>query len=273
MKKVLTIAGSDSGGGAGIQADLKTITILGEYGLSVIVALTAQNTLGVAGIHEPPLDFIELQLKTVLDDIGADAAKTGMLSSPDIVRTVARAIRHYAIPNLVVDPVMVATSGSKLLTDDAVDTIVRELFPLATVITPNLAEASILCGFLVDTLESMQRAATKLKDMGPRYVLIKGGHLTSEALDILYDGQEFHQFSAPMLPVQSTHGSGCTLSAAIATYLAQELSIQEAIGKAKVFITKAIEQAHPIGAGHGPTNPYAHILSNFVRIQFNKTDP
>ena len=259
MKRILTVAGSDSGGGAGIQADLKAITVLGGYGMSVITALTAQNTVGVQGVHAVPIDFITRQLDSVLSDIGADAAKTGMLATPEIVETVARGIKRYHIAPLVVDPVMVAKSGDPLLAEDAQETLKSALLPLATVVTPNLPEASVLYGAPVNTIDEMQAAAKHIHALGPRYVVIKGGHLQGRSADLLYDGRTFHMFDAPRLHQRNTHGTGCTFSAALATYLANGLDILDAVGKTKRFITRAIATGLDIGAGHGPTNPYAHI--------------
>jgi len=260
MKRILTIAGSDSGGGAGIQADLKAITVLGGYGMSVITALTAQNTIGVQGVHPVPIPFIEQQLESVLSDIGADAAKTGMLANPEIVRCVAAGIRKYGVQPLVVDPVMVATSGDPLLSEDAVETLKQELLPLAHLVTPNLSEAALLCGFPVTNIAEMEESARHIHAMGSRYVLIKGGHMEEEIVDLLFDGQSFQPFKAARIDRPTTHGTGCTLSAALATFLAQGLSISTAVGEAKRFITRAISMGLEIGSGQGPTNPYAHIF-------------
>jgi hydroxymethylpyrimidine kinase / phosphomethylpyrimidine kinase / thiamine-phosphate diphosphorylase len=263
MKRILTIAGSDSGGGAGIQADLKAITVLGGYGMSVITALTAQNTTGVHGVHAVPIDFIAAQLDAVLSDIGADAVKTGMLATPEIVETVAEGIKRHNIQTLVVDPVMVAKSGDTLLDEDARETLMSVLLPLATVVTPNLPEAMVLCKSPIDTVDEMHEAARRIHDLGPSYVVIKGGHLQDRPLDLLFDGQNFHTYDAARLNQRNTHGTGCTFSAALATYLADGLAMVDAVGKAKKFITRAIAAGLDIGAGHGPTNPYVHI-QNFA---------
>jgi hydroxymethylpyrimidine/phosphomethylpyrimidine kinase len=260
MKRILTVAGSDSGGGAGIQADLKAITVLGGYGMSVITALTAQNTQGVQGVHPVPTEFIRLQMEAVLSDIGADSAKTGMLATPEIVQTVAEVLQKYGVTPLVVDPVMVAKSGDPLLAEEARDTLKEVLLPLASLVTPNIPEASVLCGFEVRTLEEMQESAKSIHAMGPPYVLIKGGHLEGRAVDILFDGGSFHSYEAPRLDQRNTHGTGCTFSAALATLLAQGQSVPDAVSEAKRFITEAIAHGLNIGSGHGPTNPYAHIL-------------
>lgn len=260
MKRILTVAGSDSGGGAGIQADLKTITVLGAYGMSAITALTAQNTLGVQGVYPVPVDFIRLQMEAVLSDIGADAAKTGMLATPEIVKAVAEELKRFKVDLLVVDPVMVAKSGDALLSEEARGTLKEILLPMATLVTPNLPEASVLSGFPVQDLESMKEAARAIRDLGPRYVLIKGGHLEKEAVDLLFDGQKFEAYEAPRLSNRNTHGTGCTYSAALTTFLAQGLPVRDAVAEAKRFITRAIRHGLAMGSGHGPTNPYAHVL-------------
>lgn len=259
MKRILTVAGSDSGGGAGIQADLKTITVLGGYGMSVITALTAQNTLSVAGIHETPVEFVRLQLDAVLSDIGADAVKTGMLASSEIVRAVADGLAAYRTSPVVVDPVMAATSGDRLLAEDAVMAVKEHLLPLADVVTPNLPEASLLCGFPVQTLDDMRAAAQAIYQLGPRCVLVKGGHLFDRAVDLLYDGRTFETFEAPRIQTRNTHGTGCTFSAAIATLLGQGVGLSDAVRQAKIFITQAIRASLNIGSGHGPTNPYVQV--------------
>ncbi len=257
--RVLTIAGSDSGGGAGIQADLKTITVLGGFGMSVLTALTAQNTLGVHGIHEVPLPFIEAQFDAVVSDIGVDAAKTGMLSSADIIRTVAGKIRQYGIEKLVVDPVMVAKGGARLLREEAKDALVRDLLPLAFVLTPNIPEAEALCGKRISSPQDMKDAAGILHGMGPRHVVIKGGHLEGEAVDLLFDGRECRVLAAERIETKDTHGTGCTFSAAIATGLALGMTVREAVERAKDYITTAIRYGLRIGGGHGPTDHFAPL--------------
>jgi hydroxymethylpyrimidine kinase/phosphomethylpyrimidine kinase len=260
MKRILTIAGSDSGGGAGIQADLKTITVLGSYGMSAITALTAQNSVGVQGVHLVPIDFIKLQMDSVLTDFGVDAAKTGMLSTPEIVLAVADQLRRYKVELLVVDPVMVAKSGDVLLSEAARITVREELLPLAYVVTPNLPEASELCGFPVKDLDTMKEAARKIRKLGPRFVVVKGGHLEGDAVDVLFDGESFQTFGTPRLSNRNTHGTGCTFSAALVTFLGQGFTTPEAVGEAKKFITRAIALGLDLGSGHGPTNHYAHVL-------------
>jgi hydroxymethylpyrimidine/phosphomethylpyrimidine kinase len=258
--RVLTIAGSDSGGGAGIQADLKTITVLGGFGMSVVTALTAQNTLGVHGIHDVPPAFIEAQFDAVATDIGVDAAKTGMLATSDVIRLVARKVRQYAIEKLVVDPVMIAKGGTPLIRDEAKSTLLEELIPLAYIVTPNIPEAEILAGMGIDSPADMEEAARRIHGAGARHVVVKGGHLDrglDEATDILYDGREIHRLASPWIATRDTHGTGCTFSAAIATGLARGMDVKAAVAAAKRFITEAIRHAWRVGGGHGPTNPLA----------------
>lgn len=259
MKRILTIAGSDSGGGAGIQADLKVITVLGGFGMSAITALTAQNTVGVHGVHAVPLEFIAQQVDVVMDDIGADAAKTGMLATPEIVKVVSDAISRHRVEPLVVDPVMVAKSGDLLLAKNAQQALKTELLPLAYAVTPNLPEAEVLCGFPVKDLESMQAAARIIQQLGPTHVIVKGGHLDGRAVDILFDGTDFTTFDGPRLEQDNTHGTGCSFSAALATLLGQGVAIKEAVDQAKQYITRAIAAGLEIGKGHGPTDPYSHL--------------
>ncbi len=258
-KRILSIAGSDSGGGAGIQADLKVITLLGEYGLSVLTALTAQNTLGVQATYLIPPRMVEAQLKSVLTDIGADAAKTGMLATAAVVSLVARAVRTYHIAPVVVDPVMVAKDGSRLLSVPAVKRLREELLPLATVVTPNLPEAEILCGFPVRNVADMRRAAKAIITFGPKNVLIKGGHLSGPAVDLFYDGRSFKEFAAARQTNANTHGTGCSFSAALTTFLAQGYRMPEAVAQAKNIITAAIKDGLAFGAGIGPVNPHAYF--------------
>ena len=257
MKKILTIAGSDSCGGAGIQADLKTITLLGGYGASVVTALTAQNTLGVHGIHNAPPDFVAQQLQAVLSDMAIDAAKTGMLSTAEIIEVAAACLRARPVPYLVVDPVMVAKGGARLLAPEAESALIANMLPLATLVTPNLPEAERLAGTAVAAIEQMKEAAKRILDLGPAAVLVKGGHLDAAATDILYDGQAFHEFGQERIDTPNTHGTGCTYSAAIATFLGQGLALVESVGRAKRFVTVGIAQAASIGSGHGPLNHFA----------------
>jgi hydroxymethylpyrimidine kinase/phosphomethylpyrimidine kinase len=254
---ILTIAGSDPSGGAGIQADLKVIALLGGYGTSVITALTAQNTEGVQGVLPVPLSFIKKQLQSVLSDIDVDAVKTGMLVRSEVISLVAQMIKKYKVKRLVVDPVMVSGSGHSLLERKAVQILKDELFPIAGLITPNLSEASVLSGLPVWTLADMKRAARVIKEKIRGNVLIKGGHLSGAAVDLFFDGASFQKFSGPRIRIRNTHGTGCTFSAAIATFWGQGLTLSNAIEKAKEFITKAIAGAQPVGHGSWPTNPYA----------------
>jgi len=256
MKKILTVAGSDSSGGAGIQADLKTITLMGEYGLSVITALTAQNTQGVFGIYPVPLDFISSQWEAIVSDIEIDAIKTGMLGDEKVISLICQKIKKSKIPIRVFDPVMVAKSGASLLTPSGRKALVKELLPLATIITPNIPEAQIICGFSIRTEEDMKKSAQKIYQLGAKNVLIKGGHKKGKAVDVLYDGKEFFLFSHPRIDTIHTHGTGCTLASAIAVELARNTPVPEAVEKAKEFITSAIRYAFPLGKGRGPTNPY-----------------
>jgi len=254
--RVLTVAGSDSGGGAGIQADLKTVTLLGSYGMSVITALTAQNTCGVRAIHGVPADFVAQQLDAVLEDLAPEVVKTGMLHNAEMVRLVAR--RLAACDRLlVVDPVMVAKGGAALLQRDAVQACREELLPHCYLLTPNLPEAEILTGLPVRNEEDMARAALRLQEMGVRHVLMKGGHLEGEAVDLLRDGRGWQRFPAARISGRNTHGTGCTFSAAIAALLAQGRPLPAAVATAKQFITTAIERAVDLGAGHGPVNHFA----------------
>ncbi|MFB3885198.1 MAG: bifunctional hydroxymethylpyrimidine kinase/phosphomethylpyrimidine kinase [Thermodesulfobacteriota bacterium] len=267
MKRILTIAGSDSGGGAGIQADLKTITLLGGYGMSALTALTAQNTLGVQAIHEVPAAFVEKQIDSVLSDIGADAIKTGMLANAGIVEVAAKKIKQYRIKKVVVDPVMVAKSGDSLLRRDAQEALIERLIPLSMVTTPNLMEASVLTGFRVKSVEEMKKAAHRIHEMGSQYVVVKGGHLRGKAIDILYDGRRDEEIEGPRIEKKNTHGTGCTFASAIATFLARGAAVPEAVRKAKVFITLAIQSGLALGRGVGPTNPSAYVLREMERYR------
>lgn len=260
VKKVLTIAGSDSGGGAGIQADLKTITALGGFGMSVVTALTAQNTLGVQGVYDIPVEFIEAQFDSVAGDIGADAAKTGMLSSSEIIRCVAKKIRRYRIRKLVVDPVMVAKGGSRLLREEARGTLIRELIPLATVVTPNIPEAEVLTGMRIANTGAMKKAAALIHKLGAKSVVVKGGHLQGDAVDLFFDGKRFHEFATKRIETKHTHGTGCTFASAIATGLAQGAGVTEAVKRAKDYVTEAIRFGLAIGGGQGPTNHFAPVF-------------
>jgi hydroxymethylpyrimidine kinase/phosphomethylpyrimidine kinase/thiamine-phosphate diphosphorylase len=253
----MTVAGSDSSGGAGIQADLKTITLLGAYGSSVITALTAQNTRGVTGIHGVPPEFVSDQLGAVLSDIPIDIVKTGMLFSAAIIDRLAESLERHRRPLLVVDPVMIAKGGAPLIDRDAVSCLKQRLLPLAYLVTPNIPEAERLTGLAIVDEEGMQQAARAIHKMGARNVLVKGGHLEEgSSVDILFDGSAFIRFPAQRIHSRNTHGTGCTLSSAIATFLAQGEPLQIAVDRAKQFITAAIRLAQPLGKGHGPVNHY-----------------
>jgi hydroxymethylpyrimidine/phosphomethylpyrimidine kinase len=250
---VLTVAGSDSGGGAGIQADLKTMLACGVHGMSVITAVTAQNSLGVDGIWGLPVDAVGAQLDAVLDDIGVDAVKTGMLASADIVSVVAERLRRISAP-LVVDPVGVSSSGTPLLGPEAVEVLRTELLPLATVATPNLAEVEQLTGFVVRREADLRAAADAVLKLGPRWVLVTGGHLDGDAVDLVTDGAVEHVLRASRIDNPHSHGSGCTLASAIASYLALGDDVETAAVKAKDFVTGAIAAGFSLGGGTGPVD-------------------
>ena len=267
MPRVLTVAGSDSGGGAGIQADLKTIALLGGFGMSAVTALTAQNTLGVKGIHEVPADFVAQQMEAVLSDIGVDALKTGMLNNSAIVQTVCQKVRRYRISQVVVDPVMVAKNGVRLLSPEAEALLKKELLPLAHVITPNLPESEALTGRRIRGLQGMREAAVRIQRMGARHVLIKGGHLSGDPVDVFFDGRKFYELTGERFATPHTHGTGCTISAAIAVELAKGNSALEAVEKAKAFVTSAIQFSLPLGHGQGPVNPYSSAAREIERYR------
>ena len=254
--RALTIAGSDSGGGAGIQADLKTFAAHGVYGTSALTAITSQNTRGVTDVLELPASLIESQIDAVITDIGADVVKTGMLSSSTIIEIVAAKARQYSLDALVVDPVMVAKGGDRLLRDDAVDALRSLLVPIAMVMTPNIPEAEALLGVKIETLEDAKEAAQALVGMGARAVVVKGGHLKGPPTDILYDGEEFRAYTSRRIETTSTHGTGCTFASATAANLAKGLPLRQAVSLAKSYVTSAIRTAQPIGRGHGPLNHF-----------------
>lgn len=266
MKQALTIAGSDSGGGAGIQADIKTIEANGVFAASVITAVTAQNTVEVRGAVELPVDFIRLQLEAVFDDLDIAAAKTGMLSSAAIIDTVAGFVSESGVPNLVVDPVMISKSGFKLLADDAVAVLRDRLLPLALIATPNLHEAALLSGIDIGDVSAMKEAAKRIHDMGPANVIVKGGHAPfARGTDVLFDGSAFEEFAAPTVYAASVHGTGCTFSAAIAARLALGEAVPEAIANAKLYITRAIGHQLDIGAGNGPGHHFYFLTPSDYR--------
>ncbi len=263
MQRVLTIAGSDSGGGAGIQADLKTMTVHNVYGASVITALTAQNTLGVQGVSPVELEFVAKQFDSVFQDINFNAAKTGMLATKEIVVLIAEKFKEYGQENLVVDPVMVATSGDLLLESIAVEAYRNQLLPLAKVVTPNLNEARVLAGYDQNAEIGIRELARKIYEFGSEYVLVKGGHADIRATnsnqvpqvtDILYDGSKFTELNGQYIKTNNTHGTGCTLSASIASNLALGLEVEKALKASKKYITQAIKSGIEIGSGNNPVN-------------------
>lgn len=263
----LTIAGSDSGGGAGIQADLKAFSALGAYGCSVITALTAQNTQGVTGIMDVPPEFVSQQIAAVFDDLAVDAVKIGMLSRPETIVAVAEGLRKFTPKYIVLDPVMVAKSGDALLQPDAVDTLKTQLLPMATLITPNLPEAEVLLGGDPGGGIDMEAAARELHAMGPGAVLLKGGHLGGEeSTDVLFDGVDMVRLTAKRIDTRNTHGTGCTLSSAIAALLAQGVSLGDAVARAKTYISAAIAHADELGVGQGQ-GPVHHFHDFWAQLE------
>ncbi|MDP1571154.1 MAG: bifunctional hydroxymethylpyrimidine kinase/phosphomethylpyrimidine kinase [Vicinamibacterales bacterium] len=257
MRTALTIAGSDSGGGAGIQADLKTFAAHGVYGTSAITALTAQSTVGVAGVWPVPAEFVTLQIETVAGDLGCDAVKTGMLASAVIVEAVAAAIAALDLPNLVVDPVMVAKSGDHLLTPDAVHALRLTLLPLARVVTPNIPEAGVLAGMTVTSLADAREAARRIHALGPEVVIVKGGHLEGDVLtDVIFDGDRVVELTGPRVPGRHTHGTGCTFAAAVAARLACGDTVEAAARAAKAYVAGAMRAGIPLGQGHRPLDHF-----------------
>jgi hydroxymethylpyrimidine/phosphomethylpyrimidine kinase len=263
--RVLIIAGSDSGGGAGIQADIKTVTALGGYAATAVTAVTVQNTLGVTGIHAVPVQTVVAQIRAVLGDIGADVVKTGMLASGELIDTVFSLIKREAsrLP-LVVDPVMVAKGGAPLVDKDALHAMKSRLIPLATLVTPNLPEAEALTGRKIATPQAMREAAKALLELGPKAVLLKGGHLPGDTIvDVFVDAASTQEWSATRIDTRHTHGTGCTLASAVATGLAQGLSVIDSIARARAYVRRAIETAPGFGGGHGPLN-HAHTVRPFT---------
>jgi hydroxymethylpyrimidine/phosphomethylpyrimidine kinase len=257
VARALTIAGSDSGAGAGIQADLKTFAALGVYGTSAITAVTAQNTLAVTAVQALDPELVRAQVDAVLDDIGADAVKTGMLANSALVEVVVEQARRGRLPNLVVDPVMIAKSGDRLLADEAVRAVRERLLPQALIVTPNHPEAEVLVGHVIEGDSAVRAAATRIVEMGARWVVMKGGHRPgAEIVDLLHDGREFWEFRSPRIETRSTHGTGCTLASAIAARLALGDSVPEAVGAAKEYVHEAISRAQAIGHGHGPLHHF-----------------
>jgi hydroxymethylpyrimidine/phosphomethylpyrimidine kinase len=264
MKTALTIAGSDSSGGAGIQADIKTMIANGVYAMSAITALTAQNTTGVQGIFEITPEFLALQIDSVFTDIRPDAVKIGMVSSSGLIETIAEKLKEYHADNIVVDPVMVATSGSKLISDDAIETLKTQLLPLATVLTPNIPEAEVLSGMEIKTSDDMIRAAAFISETYHCAVLCKGGHQLNDANDLLYRDGDFRWFNGKRIDNPNTHGTGCTLSSAIASNLAKGCDLDTAVERAKAYISGALAAMLDLGAGSGPMNHGFDIKGDFA---------
>ncbi|AGK99781.1 bifunctional hydroxymethylpyrimidine kinase/phosphomethylpyrimidine kinase [Desulfoscipio gibsoniae] len=256
MIKVLTIAGSDSSGGAGIQADLKTFSALGTYGMSVITAVTAQNTRGVSSVRELDPEIIREQISAIFEDIQVDAVKIGMVFNTTIIDSIAEILLKHRIKNIVVDPVMVSTSGYTLLQPQAREALIRELFPLAEVVTPNLWEAEVITGEKISTLPAMEKAAMTISLLGSKNVVVKGGHLEGDAVDVLYNGKSFRHFFSDRVSTPHTHGTGCTFSSAIAAFLAKGCPVEEAVAGAKEYINGAIAHAFPLGQGVGPIHHF-----------------
>lgn len=259
MKHLLTIAGSDSSGGAGIQADLKTFAAHGTFGMSVITAVTAQNTCGVTKVQDIDCDIVKAQIEAVFDDIRVDAVKIGMVSHPEIIHTIAECLRKYAPNIIVVDPVMISKSGYPLLAPDACDTLIKELLPLATLLTPNLPEAEAISGMKVTNKDEMRLVAEKIISLGCKAVLVKGGHLDDAADDLLFDGITEKWFSGERINTKNTHGTGCTLSSSLAANLARGMSLEDAVAASKAYVTEAIEYGLEIGSGCGPTHHFVDL--------------
>jgi hydroxymethylpyrimidine/phosphomethylpyrimidine kinase len=266
IPKALTVAGSDSGGGAGIQADLKTFAAFGVYGTSAVTAVTAQNTREVVAIAEVPEEVVAAQIDAILEDIGAGAAKTGMLSSASIIATVADRLEAWGVTNLVVDPVMVAKSGDRLLQIEAIDELKSTLLPIALVVTPNLPEAEVLSGVTIQTELDARRAAAAIAAFGPRFVVIKGGHRFDAPIDLVYDGRNYVELPAERIDTPNTHGTGCTFSAAIAAELALGSTPLDAIASAKSYVLEALRTSYAIGSGHSPVNHFHSAQLATARI-------
>lgn len=264
MKRVLTIAGSDSGGGAGIQADIKTMTMNGVFAMSAITALTAQNTTGVQGIYEVTPEFLARQIDSVFTDLRPDAVKIGMVSSSPLIETIAERLRFYRAENIVVDPVMVATSGARLIAEEAVDTLKRCLFPLSAVLTPNIPEAEVLCGETIKTVKEMEQAAQIIGKRFSCAVLLKGGHTVNDANDLLYDSGTLRWFYGKRIDNPNTHGTGCTLSSAIASNIAKGFSLTESVERAKEYISGALGAMLDLGAGSGPMAHNFNLSGRFA---------
>lgn len=265
MKKVLSIAGSDCSGGAGVQADLKTFSAHGVFGMSVIVSVVAENTSRVIDIQDMTPDMIGKQIDAVFEDIGADAVKIGMLSGPASMEAVAAGLNKYCPRNVVIDPVMYAKNGSPLMAAGSIETLIRTVLPLGCLLTPNIPEAEEIAGMKISSYADMERAAVKICQMGCKNVLVKGGHASGDALDVLFDGGVIHRFSAERIDTKNTHGTGCTYSSAIAANLALGLGMREAIGQAKEYVTTAIRHSLPIGRGNGPTHHFYELYKHGLK--------
>lgn len=259
LKHLLTIAGSDSSGGAGIQADLKTFAAHGTFGMSVITAVTAQNTCGVTMVQDITPEVVEAQVAAVFDDIRVDAVKIGMLSRPETIRAIAASLRKYQPKIIVLDPVMISKSGYPLLQPEACATLISELLPLATLVTPNLPEAEAISGMQVTKKEEMRPVAEKIISLGAKAVLVKGGHLSDTADDLLFDGQQEKWFAGERIATKNTHGTGCTLSSSLAANLAKGLSLEEAVQASKAYVTEAIAHGISLGSGCGPTHHFVDL--------------
>ena len=259
MKNVLTIAGSDCSGGAGIQADLKTFSAHGVFGMSVIVSVVAENTFRVIDIQDITPDMIEKQMDAVFEDIPVHAVKIGMLSTPRCMRAVAKKLQEYKPTNVVIDPVMYAKNGAALMEPSAIETLIKEIIPLADLLTPNIPEAERIAGIKINSKEDMKKAAQIIHTMGCKNVLLKGGHLADEACDFLYDGMNEHWFVGKKIATKNTHGTGCTLSSSLAANLANGLTLSDAVAKSKEYISLAIEYSLPIGKGCGPTHHFVEM--------------
>ena len=262
MKRVLSIAGSDCSGGAGVQADLKTFAAHGVFGMSVIVSVVAENTSRVIDIQDVTPDMIKKQIDAVFEDIGTDAVKVGMLSQSVSMEAVANKLKEYKPGNVVIDPVMVAKNGCPLMQPDSMETLIKEVLPLADVLTPNIPEAEKIAGMRIFSTSDMENAARKIAELGAKNVLVKGGHAVGEAVDVLFDGDKCTHFTAQRINTKNTHGTGCTYSSAIASNLAQGMDLNDAVDKAKDYVTTAIRHSLPIGKGCGPTHHFYDLYKD-----------
>jgi len=257
IPSVMTIAGSDSGGGAGIQADLKTFSALRVFGTTAITSITSQNTVGVNDVYNIPIKHLESQITAVLDDINVLAVKTGMLATSDIISVVCSSLKKYNVSKLVVDPVMIAKDGSRLLQKEAINSLITELIPISYVITPNVPEAEDLVSMKINSIKDMYNAADKIYKLGAKNVVIKGGHLSGKkSIDVLYNGTEYSEFSTTRVNTSNTHGSGCTFAAAITAFLSYEIPLIDAVKKAKIYVSESLSTDFKVGHGHGPLNHF-----------------